>query len=101
MNSFDFENVFILLCLYIYGAGRVGRKNPQRLIILSQRSHLRLLVGKRTALKDAIKDITSDSQVNSYFPNRWSPASLTFNIKDIDIITFVRRSLNFIGGILT
>ena len=30
--------------------------------------------------KDAIKDITSDSQVNSYFPYRWSPASLTFNI---------------------
>ena len=26
------------------------------------------------------KDITSDSQVNSYFPYRWSPASLTTNI---------------------
>ena len=37
-------------------------------------------MGKRTAQKDAIKDITSDSQVNSYFPYRWSPASLTFNI---------------------
>ena len=37
-------------------------------------------MGKRTALKDAIKDITSDSQVNSYFPYRWSPASLTLNI---------------------
>ena len=35
---------------------------------------------KRTAQKDAIKDITSDSQVNSYFPYRWSPASLTINI---------------------
>ena len=30
--------------------------------------------------KDAKKDITSDSQVNSYFPYRWSPASLTISI---------------------
>ena len=37
-------------------------------------------MGKRTAQKDAIKDITSDSQVNSYNPYRWSPASLTINI---------------------
>ena len=37
-------------------------------------------MGKRTAQKDAIKDITSDGQVNSYIPYRWSPASLTFNI---------------------
>ena len=37
-------------------------------------------MGKRTAQKDAIKDITSDSQVNSYFPYRWSPAGLTINI---------------------
>ena len=36
-------------------------------------------MGKRTAQKDTIIDITSDSQVNSNFPNRWSPASLTFN----------------------
>ena len=36
-------------------------------------------VGKRTAQKDTIIDITSDSQVNSNFPYRWSPASLTFN----------------------
>ena len=35
--------------------------------------------GKRTAQKDTIIDITSDSQVNSNFPYRWSPASLTFN----------------------
>ena len=47
---------------------------------LSPKSHPRHLVGERTAQKDAIKDITSDSQVNSYFPYRWSPASLTFNI---------------------
>ena len=45
----------------------------------SPRSHPRHLVGKRTAQKDTIKDITNDSQVNSYFPYRWSPASLTLN----------------------
>ena len=37
-------------------------------------------MGKRTAQKDTIKDITSDSEVNSYFPYRWSPASLAINI---------------------
>ena len=36
-------------------------------------------MGKRTAQKDTITDITDDSQVNSNFPYRWSPASLTFN----------------------
>ena len=36
-------------------------------------------MGKRTAQKDITIDTTSDSQVNSNFPNRWSPASLTFN----------------------
>ena len=36
-------------------------------------------MGKRTAQKDTIIDITSDSQVSSNFPYRWSPASLTFN----------------------
>ena len=45
---------------------------------LSSRSHPRHLEGKRTAQKDTIIDITSDSQVNSNFPYRWSPASLTF-----------------------
>ena len=35
---------------------------------------------KRTAQRKINKDITSDSQVNSYFPYRWSPASQTFNI---------------------
>ena len=29
--------------------------------------------------KDTIIDITGDSQVNSNFSYRWSPASLTFN----------------------
>ena len=60
---------------------RVGWENPQKLTHLSPRFHQRHLVGKRrTAQKDAIKDIACDSQVYSYFPYRWSPASLTFNI---------------------
>ena len=54
-------------------------ENTQKLTQLSSRSHPRHLVRKRTAQKDTIIDITSDSQVNSIFPNRWSPASLTFN----------------------
>ena len=53
-----------------------GRKeNPQKLTQLSSRSHPRHLVRKRTAQKDITIDTTSDSQVNSNFPNRWSPAS--------------------------
>ena len=55
------------------------KENPQKLTQLSSRSHPRHLVGKRTAQKETIIDITSDSQVNSNFPYRWSPASLTFN----------------------
>ena len=54
------------------------KENPQKLTQLSSRSQPRHLVGKRTAQKDTIIDITSDSQVNSNFPYRWSPASLTF-----------------------
>ena len=46
------------------------KENPQKLIQLSPRSHPRHLMGNRTAQKDAIKDITSESQVNSYFPYR-------------------------------
>ena len=71
----------LLKCkLYGYGIGGKSRKeNPQKLTQLSSRSHPRHLVGKRTAQKDITIDTTSDSQVNSNFPNRWSPASLTFN----------------------
>ena len=58
---------------------RIRKENPQKLTQLSSRSHPRHLVGKKTAQKDTIIDITSDSQVNSNFPYRWSPASLTFN----------------------
>ena len=53
--------------------------NPQKLTQLSSRSHARHLMGKRTAQKDTITDITSDRQVNSNFSYRWPPASLTFN----------------------
>ena len=56
------------------------KKNPQKLTQLSSRSHPKHVVGKKkTAQKDTIIDITSDSQVHSNFPYRWSPASLTFN----------------------
>ena len=55
------------------------KEDPQKLTQLSSRSHPRHLVGKRTAQKDTIIDITSDSQVNSNFPYRWSRASLTLN----------------------
>ena len=60
-------------------AGKSRKENPQKLTQLSSRSHPRHLVGKRTAQKDTIIDITSDSQVICNFPYRWSPASLTFN----------------------
>ena len=38
------------------------KENPQKLTQLSSRYHPRHLVGKRTAQKDTIIDITSDSQ---------------------------------------
>ena len=63
----------------VCNVGDSRKENPQKLTQLSSRSHPRHHVGKRTAQKDTIIDITSDSQVNSNFPNRWSPASLTFN----------------------
>ena len=61
-----------------YGISKSRKETPQKLTQLSSRSHPRHLVGKKTAQKDITIDITSDSQVNSNFPNRWSPASLTF-----------------------
>ena len=65
--------------IYAYTVFMSRRENPQKLTQSSSRSHPRHLVGKRTAQKDTIIDITSDSQVNSNFPYTWSPASLTFN----------------------
>ena len=69
---------FLFMAIYVVYK-KVGRKNPQKLTQFSSRSNPRHLVGKRTAQKDTIIDITSDSQVNSNFQYRWSPASLTFN----------------------
>ena len=73
------QTVPVLLRQNHYKIFKSRKENPQKLTQLSSRSHPRHLVGKRTAQKDTITDITSDSQVNSNFPYRWSPASLTFN----------------------
>ena len=70
--KFTFQNFPVNLC-------KSRQENPQKLTQLSSRSNPRHLVGKRTAQKDTIIDITSDSQVNSNFPYRWSPAILTCN----------------------
>ena len=59
--------------LFLFCYERVGRSQ------LNSRSHPRHLVGKRIAQKDTIINITSESQVNSNFPYRLSPARLTFN----------------------
>ena len=69
---------FVNMALLTSGNSR--KVNPQSLTQLRPRSHPRHPVGKRTAQKDVIKDIISDSQVYSYFPYRWSPASLTIKI---------------------
>ena len=68
-NQFSYDLTFV----------KSRKQNPQKLTQLSSRSHPRHLVGKKTSQKDTIIDITSDSQVNSNFPYRWSSASLTFN----------------------
>ena len=77
------------------------KENPQKLTPVSSRSHPRYLVGRRTARKDSIIDITSDSQVNSNFPYRWSPASLTFNnyfylfLCEFDIQLYIQHQTHF------
>ena len=79
ISSFLFL-LFLVVVLFLLLLLKKSRKqNPQKLTQLSLRSHPRHLVGKRTAQKDTIIYITSDSQVNRNFPYRWSPASLTFN----------------------
>ena len=62
--AFDFFSYYLK-----YSKSR--KENPQKLTQLSSRSHPRHLVGKRTAQKDITIDTTSDSQVNSNFPNKW------------------------------
>ena len=54
--------------------GKSSETDPIKFKISSKTSR-----GKKDSTKDTIIDITSDSQVNSNFPNRWSQASLTFN----------------------
>ena len=68
------------------------KENPQKLTQLSSRSHPRHLVGKRTAQKDTIIDITSDSQVNSNFPYRWSPARYDSSVSSPQRLLFPLNS---------
>ena len=70
---------FILVLILISMFLKSRKENPQKPTQLSSRSHPRHPRGKKDSTKDTIIDITSDSQVNSNFPNRWSQASLTFN----------------------
>ena len=63
------------------------QENPQKPTQLSSRSHPKHLVGKRTAQKDTIIDITSASQVNINFPYRWSPTSLTLALAYVTVCT--------------
>ena len=63
----------------IYYLEKVGKPSETD-SIKSQISSKKSRGKQDSTKKDAIKDITSDSQVNSYFPYRWSPASLTFYI---------------------
>ena len=81
---------------------RVGRK-PSEPDSIKFKISSKTSRGKKDSTKDTVIDITSDSQVNSNFLYRWSPASLTFNnyfylfvylyITRITIIT-TRRILN-------
>ena len=70
----EFHRKYILV-----PAGKSRKENPQKLTQLSSRSHPRHLGGKKGPQKVTTIDTTSDSQLNSNFPYRWSAASLTFN----------------------
>ena len=83
---------------YIEKKNKSRHENPQKLTLLSPRSHQRHLVGNRTLQKDAIKIITSDSQVNSYFPYCWSPASVTINIYFYLFSYLYTKRLTIING---
>ena len=67
------------MSIIVMAKSKSRKETPQKLTQLSSRSHPRHLVGKMTAQKDITIDTPNDSQVNSNFPNRWSPARLTFN----------------------
>ena len=72
-------NHFSLSFLRSISYEKVGRKalqiDPIKSQIPSKTSRW-----KKDSTKRHQKDIISDSQVNSYFPYRWSPASLSFNV---------------------
>ena len=53
--------MLVTTCVYEKDRSRVGKEIPQKRIQLRPRSHLRHVVGKRAAQKDAIKDTTSDT----------------------------------------
>ena len=61
-------------------------RNPSETDSIKSQISFKTSVGKRKAQKDTNEDITSDSQVNSNFPYRWSPANLTFNVYFTDIL---------------
>ena len=58
---------------------KVGRKPSETDSVKSQISP-KTSCGEKGQHKKTLIDIACDSQVNSYFQYRWSPASLTFNI---------------------
>ena len=62
---------FLLACNIYSEKIKKVRKSSETDSIKSQISS-KTSRGKRAAQKDAIKDITSDSQMNSYFLYRWS-----------------------------
>ena len=53
-------NIYLFICLFNLCKSR--KNKPQKLTQLSSRSHPRHLVGKRTAQKDTIIDITINRQ---------------------------------------
>ena len=76
-NSWWNSTKFVWIC-YL---DKSMKENPQKLTQLSSRSHPRHLVGKRTAQKDTTIDTTSDRQVNSNFPYRWSSETDSIKFK--------------------
>ena len=74
--------------------GPLNPKQPTNQTTNQSTSHPRHLVGKRTAQIDIIKNITIDSQVNSNFPYRCSPASLTFNNYFLPFFVFLYSENN-------
>ena len=75
------------------------QENSQKLTQFSQRSLQRHLLGKRIAhththKENTTEEISSDGQVNSHFPYRWPPASLTLKISFFLIFLFIFNKKN-------